>query len=207
MKLRNKILLAIGLAWIVFLALTYAGSRYILLRSFLALEQERALADLGRATQALDQINHSLYTFTSDWAHWNDYYDYMLGKNPGFIPNNINVTAFMNSTINHLTYWNKDGKLLMGTAVDTDTGKYVAYPAGLEKYIYPGSAILDRHDVNKDITGFMLLPSGIMMVAAVAATDGDKLQPPMGAMVTGRYLSQKIVKKNRRHYQTFIRII
>jgi hypothetical protein len=37
------------------------------MRSFLNLEQERATRDLSRIDQALDQINHSLYTFTADW--------------------------------------------------------------------------------------------------------------------------------------------
>ncbi len=33
------------------------------------------------------------------------------------------------------------------------------------------------------------------MVAAVAVTDGDKLQPPIGASVFGRMLSSKILQK------------
>src|SRR5687768_16349811 len=112
MKLRNKILIGIGLAWILFLLITYAGSRYFLIRSFLELEQDRANGDLSRVDQALDQVNNSLFTFTSDWAHWNDYYEYTKGTNPAFIPNNLNMTAFLNSTINLLTYWDKQGKLL-----------------------------------------------------------------------------------------------
>jgi diguanylate cyclase (GGDEF)-like protein len=195
MKLRNKILIGIGLAWILFLLITYAGSRYFLIRSFLELEQDRANGDLSRVDQALDQVNNSLFTFTSDWAHWNDYYEYTKGTNPAFIPNNLNMTAFLNSTINLLTYWDKQGKLLFGTAIDTDEGKLIAYQKGLEKFLYPASLLLDRKDATKDLRGYILLPDGIMMVAAAAATDGDKLLPPLGAMVTGRMISAKIVEK------------
>lgn len=195
MKLRNKVLIGIGLAWIAFLVITYAGSKEFLIRSFLELEQDRANGDLGRVDQALDQIDYSLYTFTSDWSHWNDLYDYMQGKNPAFIPNNLNMTAFTNSTINLLTYWDKQGHMMVGASIDTDNAKLIAFPDGLEKYIYPGSLLLNRIDVNKDIRGYMLLPEGIMMVAADAITDGDKVQPPLGAMVNGRLISPKIIQK------------
>lgn len=195
MKLRNKVLIGIGLAWIGFLILTYTGSNFFLIRSFLELEKDRANRDLARVNQALDQIDYSLYTYSSDWSHWNDLYDYMLGKNPSFVPNNLNMTAFTNSTINMISYWDSQGKLMIGTSVDTDNAKYVGYPPGLEKYIYPGSLLLDRKDVNNDIRGFVFTKRGIMMIAANAVTDGDKIKPPLGVSIFGRILSPKIMQK------------
>lgn len=195
MKLRNKVLIAIGLAWLVFLVFTYAGSRIFLLRSFRALEHTRANDDLTRVDQALSQINDSLYTFTSDWSHWNDLYAYMQGRNPDFIPNNLNMTAYINSHINLLTYWDKAGKLLVGVAVDTDNQKITGFPEGLENYLYPGSLLLNRTDAKNEMRGFVLTSKGIMLVAAGAATDGDKILPPIGAMVNGRYLDPALIKK------------
>ncbi|HEX2548471.1 MAG TPA: EAL domain-containing protein [Gammaproteobacteria bacterium] len=195
MKLRNKVLIAITLAWVVFLIITYVGSQTFLLQSFLKLEHERASENLVRMDQALDQKNYSLYTFTADWSHWNDLYDYMQGKNPAFVPNNLNMTAFQNSTINLMTFWDANGKLKTGTSVNTDEGKILAYPEGIEKYLYPNSLLLDRKDVQKDVRGYILLPSGIMLIAATSITDGDKVKAPIGAMVNGRYLSDKVIKK------------
>ena len=195
MKLRNKVLIAISLAWLVFLGLTYVGSKVFLLQSFLSLEHNRADENLGRVDQALDQVNYALYTFTSDWSHWTDLYEFMQGKKPEFIPNNINMTAFVNSHINLIGYWDNDGKMVVGSAVDTDNEKLVAFPKGLEKYLYPGSPLLKRVDINKDIRGYILISTGIMLVAASAVTDGDKALPIIGAMVTGRYLNEDLVKQ------------
>lgn len=195
MKLRNKVLIAISLAWVLFLGLTYVGSKVLLLRSFLALEHAHAEEDLSRVDQALDQINYALYTFTSDWSHWNDAYSYMQGENPGFIPGNINMTAFVNSNINVLSFWDKTGNLVFGASVDTLNQKYVGYPKGLDKYLYKGSLLLNRSDVNKDERGYILTDNGIMLIAASAATDGDKLLPPLGAMVNARNLDINLIKK------------
>lgn len=195
MKLRNKVLIALSLAWLVFLLLTYVGSKYFLMQSFRSLEQDRANRDLGRIDQALDQVNYALYTFTSDWSHWNDLYDYALGKNPEFIPNNINMTAFVNSNINLMTFWDKEGRLLAGSSFDTKKVKFIPFPKGLNLYLYPGSKLLNRSDVNKDDRGYLLTEEGILMVAACAITDGDKLLPPLGASVFGRNLDQGLVDK------------
>jgi diguanylate cyclase (GGDEF)-like protein len=195
MKLRNKVLIAIGLAWILFLGFTYIGSRFFLLKSFLALEHTRADEDLSRVDQALDQVDYALSTFTSDWSHWNDLYSYMQGKNPSFIPNNLNMTAYVNSHINFMSYWDKQDKLLVGVSVDTNTQKYIPFPTGLETYLQPESALLQVDNKKKALRGFMLTGNGIMLVAADTATDGDKVLPPLGVMVNARYLDKDLIKQ------------
>lgn len=195
MKLRNKVLIAISAAWLIFLILTYAGSRVFLIQSFLNLEQDRANRDLGRVDQALDQINYSLYTFASDWSHWTDLYNYVKGENPSFVPGNINMTAFVNSHINLMMFWDNNGKVVLGGAVDTDAQKIIGYFAGLENYIKPGSPLFDRKDVNKDLRGYILTSSGIMLITACAITDGDKVLPPVGVGIYGRNLDKALVDK------------
>ncbi|OGT42320.1 MAG: hypothetical protein A3F42_01405 [Gammaproteobacteria bacterium RIFCSPHIGHO2_12_FULL_37_34] len=195
MKLRNKILIAISLAWLVFLGLTYLGSRFFLIQSFLNLEQDRADRDLARVDQAIDQVNYALYTYTADWSHWNDLYDFMQGKKPEFVPDNLNMTAFVNSHINLVSYWDNQDKIVVGAAVDTDQQKLVAYPKGLDNYLYPGSLLFNHKDINKDIRGFILVSSGIMLIASAAVTDGDKLLPPLGVSIFGRNLDASLVKQ------------
>lgn len=194
MKLRNKILISISLAWLGFLILTYIGSRAFLIQSFLNLEQDRADQDLGRVDQALDQVSYSLFTFTSDWSHWNDLYDYAKGTNTAFVPNNLNMTAYVNSHINLMTFWNKEGKILVGTSIDTNKQKLIAYPAGLEKYLFPGSPLMTT-DPNNEKRGYLLTANGIMLIASCALTDGDKQLPPMGTSIFGRNLDAELVKK------------
>jgi diguanylate cyclase (GGDEF)-like protein len=195
MKLRNKVLIATSAAWLLFLGVTYIGSKTILIRSFLSLEQDRANRDLDRVDQALDQVNYALFTFTSDWTHWNDLYDYMSGKKPEFVPDNLNMTAFVNSHVNLITFWNSEGKLVVGSSVDTDNQKFISFPSGLEKYVYPKSLLLSYDDPNKEVRGYVLTSRGIMLVASSSVTDGDKLLPPMGASIFGRNLDQALVNK------------
>jgi diguanylate cyclase (GGDEF)-like protein len=191
MKLRNKVLIAIGLAWAAFLIVTYIGSRTFLEASFLQLEQERIERDLARIDQALIQVNYSLFTFTADWAHWNDLYRFMQDKNPRFPTNNLTLTAFVNSTINLLTYWNKQDKLIVGMAIDTDHPRFIPLPAGLNEYIHPNNALFTK----KETSGLILLSNGIMLIATNYISDSEKTAPILGTILTGRYLSPQIIKQ------------
>lgn len=194
MKLKNKILAAIGVTWVLFLCITYVGSRTYLLSSFLELENRRAEENLSRVDQALDQVNYALSTYTSDWSHWNDLYDFMQGKKPNFVPDNLNMTAFVNSHINLVSYWDQKKNIVVGAAVDTDDRRIIAFPKGLEHYIL-SSKLFSRKNPNDDIRGYVLVESGIMLIASSMVTDGDKLLPPLGISLFGRNLNAALISK------------
>ncbi len=192
MKLKNKILISISLIWANFLIITYIAAHFFLLHSFQTLENERATRDLNRVNQALKQNSSTLYTYATDWSHWTDAYRFMEGKNPLFIANNFKIPAFINSDINLMTYWNKEGNQVAGKAINTSTQQYTSYPKGLEHYIYPGSSFVTTH---KNSRGFILTADGIMVLASTTITDGDARQPPLGMAIAGRLLSPDIIQR------------
>lgn len=194
MKLRNKVLIALSLIWLVFLGLTYFGSKYFLLRSFQKIEQAHAETDLSRIDESLNENLNSLATFTSDWSHWNDVYAFMQGKNPEFVLNNLTMVAFINANVNLMTFWDNEDRLVMGASIDTYGKKIIPYPAGLGKYIFPGSSIFKHNNREHVYKGYILTKDGIMMIAVSAITDGDKLLPTAGVSIFGRNLGHDIIK-------------
>ncbi len=195
MKFRKKVVLAILLASCMLFALTLVGSRIFLLNGFIKLENNQVNDNIERVDSAINQVLYSLSTFTADWAHWDDAYSYVLGKNPSFPASNIKLAAMINSNINLLMYFDKAGKLLVGAATDIENHHQAPYPVGLNKYIYPSSPLIRKTDLNHDTQGFIALPSGIMLIAISTLSDGNKTAPPLGALVSGRYLSSTLINK------------
>jgi sensor domain CHASE-containing protein len=195
MRLSNKVLLTVSIVLGTFLVVSYLAAEHFLLQSFLQLESVQINTNINRAKQALDQVSYALGTFTVDWSHWNDAYDYIEGNNPSFIPNNMDITAFVNSNIDLLMYLNKKGDIQFGLAMDLDKKKQIAYPVGLDKYIYHGSFLEQNMDLNHSIRGLISLPSGIMLIAANGTSYTDVSKPVNGLLITGRYLSNKLIKK------------
>src|SRR5690242_16194471 len=136
MRLSHKVILTLSIVWVSFLALSYLGTYEYLIKGILALENKEITEDINRTHQAIGQKEYALGTFVMDWAHWNDAYDYVEGTNPQFVPNNLDISAFLNSNISMLMYLNQSGKILIGVAVDLNKKEFVNFQKGLEKYIY-----------------------------------------------------------------------
>lgn len=194
MRLNNKVILTLGIVWIIFLGISYLGAHEFLMTGFLKLEKEQVSKNLVRVHQSINQISYALGTFTSDWGYWNDAYNYVDGKNPQFVKNNIDINALANSNINLLLYLNKQGQILIGLAVDLKNKKQIAYPKGLEKYIYPGSPLEIHPTPVKNIRGLIALESGIMLVAAAGTASTDSSKPINGSIITGRVFSKEVLK-------------
>lgn len=192
MKLRDKIWILLFLVFIISVMLTYLGSKLFIERMFLTLENSHVNDELLRINDALTENKNSLISFTSDWSHWNDLYDYMSGSNPSFVANNLVPTAFTISTINLISYWDKNAKLVIGGAMDTIKNQYVAYPAGITRYIYQGSKLLTS---KTSIDGFLLLDDGVAMVASSLIRDSNDLKPAIGRSIMLRYITQPIITK------------
>jgi sensor domain CHASE-containing protein len=125
MKLRNKALLALGVSWCLFIGITYASFYLYLLHNFLVLEHSRVDNDLARIEDSLTQNALSLASFTTDWSHWNDNYNFVTGQNPQFITDNMTLLAFQNSNISMMSIWNSDQTMLYGQSVSTRITKAI----------------------------------------------------------------------------------
>jgi sensor domain CHASE-containing protein len=195
MRLSNKVLITLGVIWGIFLSVSYFAAEHYLLDSFLVLEKNQINTNVNRVKQALDQTLYSLGTFTIDWAHWNDAYDYIEGINPQFVPNNLDYTTLVNPNINLLVYLNKQGDIQIGMAFDVENKAQIPFPKGLDKYIYPGSLLENHPDIKSNKRGLILLPSGIMLIASAAISNTDLSKPSNGTLIAGRYLSKNLLQK------------
>ncbi|MES2217030.1 MAG: EAL domain-containing protein [Pseudomonadota bacterium] len=194
MKLRNKALLALGLSWCIFIGVTYSSFYLYLLHNFLALEHSRTENDLSRIEDALTQNTISLASFTTDWSHWNDIYNFVTGTDSQFINNNMTLLAFQNSNICMMSIWKNDGTTLYGQVVVDEGKAFKPLPSYFDPYISPHSFLTSWNNLNQTFHGFIHVNKQIMMVAAGAITDGSKIHPAVGTLITGRFFSHKILQ-------------
>lgn len=195
MRLQNKIFIILGSVWLIFLCASYLGAHYFLLKSFNDLEARHIDEDISRVNFALTQQQGILNTFTLDWGHWNDAYDYVNGNNPAFVANNIETLALINYHVGLLMYFNKKGELLLGLALDDKNKMIIPYPKGLEKYVYPGGPLEVHSDPLNVLSGLVNTSSGILFIASVGVSANDIEKPINGTLITGRLLSQDVIKK------------
>jgi diguanylate cyclase (GGDEF)-like protein len=209
MKLQKKSFLVIGIIWVAFIALICGLSRYLILDSYLKSEQYYVQRDLDRIDETVKEINRSLYLFTNDWAHWNDLYNFMLGKNPDFVSKNLGMNVYKDSTINLMSFWDTKGNLVFGTGIDPVTGQYTKFPDSTEGLSLPRTLLLNYPNHPQEIHGYVLSEEGdtnrIMLVASSSITNGGDATS-VGTIITGRYLTKGIIDKVNQIAQTDLQV-
>jgi sensor domain CHASE-containing protein len=81
MRLRSKTTLTILIIWALTFAVTYLGSRTILLDSYIHLENDQATNHINRTLQAIDQMAEGVGLIASSNAVWDDAYNFAADKN------------------------------------------------------------------------------------------------------------------------------
>ena len=102
MKLRSKILFALVATFLAAAFSTWMLSGQSMLQGFAELEDSRATADTERVTRAIGFAGAEFHNKSLDWAHWDDTYQFIQDRNPGYLESNMDVVSFKKIGIHYL---------------------------------------------------------------------------------------------------------
>jgi methyl-accepting chemotaxis protein len=185
---RARTLLIIGTAILGLFLILAASGTYLLSASFGALEIKTAQDDTARVMQAIQVKQTNLATKITDWAQWDDAYQFMDGKNPDFIAANFAPDTLSKMGLNLIVFVKPDGGIWYSQAINLDTKAEGALPVFFQSTLPPGHWMLSEMSRGSETSGVLLLPEGILMTAysPILQTDGEG--PPHGLLVMGRFL-------------------
>lgn len=121
MTLRNQFLVTVlvgflfavlGLNWI---------SQESLSMGFEELEVARARDDLRRIGAAADGLAKSLSEQSSDWANWDDTYQYMQDRNPAFESSNLAHGSLEETGLDAIAFISRSGEIVRWAQIHGDT--------------------------------------------------------------------------------------
>lgn len=188
MSLRRKTILAIGIILAVLLGATYAAQQFILTESFANLEAREMRAHLTRALNALRVETTQLERVASDWARWDDTYQFIEDVNPAYIQSNLTDAAFTNLRLNVMVFIHSSGRIVSGKAYDLQNQRAVPLPPTLSAYLTRDSVLLQHPDLMSVTSGILNLPEGPLLVAALPILTSQNTGPSRGTLIFGRFL-------------------
>lgn len=139
MGLRTRTVLAGGCLLAILLGTAYGGIALFLGRHFRSLEQAQLLRDGGLASRGIDREVTELAGKASDWADWDDAYDFMKSRDSGFIRANLDTSVLSNMRLREIAFLAFDGRRIAGVGqVDgrnapacPQLGRWLARPENL----------------------------------------------------------------------------
>lgn len=179
----------------------YATAATILLRSLENVEIEDTYQNVEGFldTFAQSQVDFSLRV--TDWAMWDDTYQFVQDSNKEYIEVNITPESIQNVQINAAVFLNAKNHIVYSAEFDLTTNQKIGIPKSLNQYIATRQYLLQHSNVNSSISGVIALPQGPMLIASRPIINSKGEGPIRGTLVFGRYLNNtkiaKLAKKSR----------
>jgi len=185
MSIRTKTLLITGLT-IFFLILTISVfSVRILLDGLNKREGEQVQTNIARVNDAIDTQLDYLRTKTTDWAYWDDTYNFIVDHNPQYIASNLVPDTFSNTKADSIVYIDAKGTAVYANSYDVKTKIVSTASASLVGETQKINEKLLTAPLGSDVTGIILLPEGPMYIAVRQILRSDNTGPARGSLLFG----------------------
>ncbi|HEY9749271.1 MAG TPA: adenylate/guanylate cyclase domain-containing protein [Allocoleopsis sp.] len=195
MKLRQRTLLLMSVAWLGLVGVLYTTSSTILLGSFAKLEAEDTQRNVQRVSDAFAEEVDKLNFTVHDWAEWDDTYQFVQDGNSTYLETNLNTATIARLKINLMLYAQSSGKTVFGKSFDSKKQQLTAIPPSIQAYLATQPTLLQPPSATNKLAGVVLLPEGPMLIASSLILTGEGKGPAQGTLLMGRYLDSATVQR------------
>ena len=195
MSIKIKTSIIIFTAAMLLCIAVYIISETLLLGNVLDQEKEITKQYLERTNNALEYKSRSLNATIIDWADWDDTYNFIQDKNEEYIKSNLTDSTFINLKLNLITYVDINGNIVYGTMMNFDNQETSEVHQSILEHYQKNSPIINETGTNKNISGFLSLPEGILLISSKAILKSDGSGPVAGTLVFGRFINDAEIKE------------
>ncbi len=189
MKIRTKIMSLLALLFAALILLDIGIQQQILMPSFAELERDAARTSMRRIDYALEMTLDNLALTAADWGNWLDVYTYVASPTQEFLNTNITAVALKQLKVNALLIVDLDGRLVLSSARDLDSGSPLKLGAMAETELPRDFPWLRNLKSGTPAKGLIRTDAGIMMIASAPILDGSGRGAPRGMVIMGRLLT------------------
>jgi two-component system NtrC family sensor kinase len=194
-SLYAKVVLLLCTLFTTYGAIDYVVQREVILPSFEALEADLARTDMDRVRRAIDGELDQLQTFCADWGNWLETYQYMAGKNPQFIEENMTPATLESVGVDVVAYVDADGRFVW------KKGRNPATNDDLNFQLLAGESLAANHPFREAIRngegakGLVVTEHGPAMLVAAPVLDGAGNGPHHGSVLLARLITPEVAAR------------
>ncbi len=189
LSVRLKILLTIVISICVLGAAIFIISSLVLLKSYRDIEDESMAQNLRRATDAITEFEGQQLIKLSDWAAWDQAYDYARTRDPKWAAETVYATGLANLDINALMFSDLDAKIITLMTVDIEERAEVP-STDVTQYFAAHPDLVSFNDLEGQTEGIAMLPHGPLIIVSLPLRTSEGKGPSTGAITFARYLDE-----------------
>ena len=184
----------------------YFIRNYLVMPSFIRLETHLAQKDITRCLEAIEGEESHLGKLVTDWAVWDDTYEFANDWGSDYQESNLQPEALANVGIHVVFFITNEGEVKISKSID-DIRKTVLSEQAMPARIYSQDHPLVRTGYRKaeKFAGIVITQYGPLLVAASKILPSGGSGSARGTLVMGRFLNQSVINSlNRQTQITFI---
>jgi len=109
MQIRGKVTVLLTLLFAALIVAQRSIEQHQIFPRFVELERDSARTDMQRVSMALEREQLALTAQAGDWANWNDLWQFIAGRNPGFAETNLTDGSFLVARVDYMAVMGRDG--------------------------------------------------------------------------------------------------
>ncbi|HEX5691655.1 MAG TPA: CHASE4 domain-containing protein, partial [Roseiflexaceae bacterium] len=185
--LRTRTLLIVLTTLLGLIVVLYLPVRFLLLDSYLSIEEQDVRNNTERALNALADELSALSRTAGDYAAWDDTYDFMQSGDPSYVEINYLDETFQRNRLSLVLIIDPDKRLVFGKAFDLHANRTTPVPEQLRQLAVSESLLY--HSTNDGMSsGVMKLPDGPILLASRPILSSAYTGPIRGTLIMGRRL-------------------
>jgi two-component system NtrC family sensor kinase len=206
LNLSSKVVLLLCAFFAAYGAADYSVQREVILPSFEALEADLARTDMERVTRTLDSEVTQLQTFCADWGNWLETYEFMAGKQPDFIVNNMNKATIEGAGLELVAFLDTDARFLWRKGFDPQTHDELEFRMLAADSLAPGHPFRDAIKNGRPAKGIIVTEHGPAMIVTAPILDGAGNGPQRGSVMLARLITPAVAARLAEQAQVSLQV-
>lgn len=187
-SIESKVLLIIGSVFLFSMLFMIGIAHCFILHSFEEIEEESNRKDLSRVSNFIREDLINLRAQVSDWAEWNDTYDFIDGEDSGYAKSNLNSNTLSNLGLNLMLFLDIEGRIV--SQLYMPPGKKELEPIN-EEFVDAlsgeGYPISDLYSTEGK-SGFLNFHDSLLMISSWPILTTNSEGPARGTLILGKIM-------------------
>ena len=192
MTLRRKTLITSCIAVLALLTVVTFSANHILLGGFSDVETRATQSSLNRATNAVENELSSLTAFLSDWAEWDDSYEFVARQSPEYIKKNLTAQTFQMQRLQLLVFLDNHRNVVYGTLFDPRSQNFLPLQTALQQHFQLGSPLVSGTNSAEAVRGLIMQNGTPWLIASRPVVDSERRWSPRGWLIVGRTMDDTL---------------
>jgi sensor domain CHASE-containing protein len=165
MSIRSKTILSLFITMIALTLILYFALCRIVSGGFAVVENDAAKKNIERVRETFASDIEALCAKTSDWAMWDDAYQFVQDRNPEFVQANIAPSAMSGMGLAAIMIFDKSGEVVASTGYYAKGDRLAPVPPRVLTEHFSKKSPLVRHAKADDArSGLLFTPGSVPLV-------------------------------------------